>query len=456
VSIVDDLQVLRKRWRLIAIFLIVGIGAAIAYVATATPKYEASTQLFVAVSDTDGSSSGLQSSDEFSQDRVKSYSDLIQSSKVTTPVAAEFGDGLTAKQLSKEISADAPPNTVLLDVHVTDTNAARARTLADAVSKTFLTDATGLEAKGSNSKVPPVKITLFTTAALPTSPVSPRKTLDIVLGLIIGLVLGVGAAILRETLDTTVKDPTLISDELELASLGVIARKADAGKRPLLAQADRSSGWSEQFHKVCTNLQYVEIDDPPSSIVVTSAVPGEGKSVTVTNLAIALAESGRQVVLVEADLRRPKVSDYLGLERAVGLTTVLVGYGTLDEALQSWGTTGNLQVLSSGAIPPNPNELLRSNGMAELLKELEDRCDLVLIDSPPVLAVADAAVLANLASGAVVVAKYGKTRSDQLAQAVEELRGVGATLYGSIVTMTPAKSSGSYAAYAADYSSHSD
>lgn len=440
-TVIDDLRVLRKRWRIIALFLVAGLALAVLYVTTATTKYQSTTQLFVAAQDTGNSSSGLQSSDQFSQDRVKSYSDIIKSPTILQPVAAAYGRGLTAKQISREVSADAPPNTVLLNVHVTDTSRFRAQILANQISTTFASYAAQLETTPS-TKQPPVKITVVTRAPLPTSPISPRTNLDIALGLIIGLAAGVVAAIVRETLDTTIKDSGEVQEELGLSALGGVARHRDVRSRPLIViGAGRTVGGIDQFRKICTNLQYVDVDHPPRSIVITSSLPEEGKSVTAANLAISLAESGKHVILVEADLRRPRASEYLGIENAVGLTSVLVGAATTADAVQDWGDTGTLKVLSSGPIPPNPSELLGSKGMKALLGELEDDYGIVVLDAPPVLPVADAAVLTTIASGAVVVTKYGSTRMEQLARTVEELRGVGAKIYGSVLTMTPAKDS---------------
>jgi capsular exopolysaccharide synthesis family protein len=444
VTIVDDLRALRKRWLLIAVVTALGLLAAATFVQTSTQKYEATAQLFVAAQGTDNSSIGLQSSDEFSQERVKSYSEIIDSPTITAPAAAAVGDGLTAKQVSKEVTASAPPNTVLLLVHVTDTSAMRAQQLANSISQTFSTYVANLE-RTTGNKSAPVKVTVVTPAALPTSPVTPHSALDIVLGLIIGLALGMTIAFVLETMDTSVTDAALVHEELGLAQLGAIMFNPTAKSRPLAVKDDRRSGWAEQFRKTCTSLHYVDVDEPPASIVVTSSVPDEGKTVTALNVAIAMAESGQRVALVEADLRRPRVGEYLGIESAVGLTTVLAGDLPLGDAMQSWGTTGNLDVLPSGPVPPNPSELLGSNAMTDMLAELEDGYDVVLIDSPPVLPVTDAAVLSGIASGTVVVTRYGRTRFEQLAQTVEELRSVDAKLYGLVMTMTPPKSASTYA-----------
>ncbi|MDX6212189.1 MAG: tyrosine-protein kinase, partial [Frankiales bacterium] len=188
-------------------------------------------------------------------------------------------------------------------------------------------------------------------------------------------------------------------------------------------------------------------------IVITSSIPQEGKSTTTANLAITLAQAGLKVVLVEADLRRPKLMQYLGVEGAVGLTSVLIGRVTLDDALQPWGN-GSLMVLPSGPTPPNPSELLGSQGMAELIASLEQQADIVLVDAPPLLPVTDAAVLAKICDGALLIVRHGTTTREQVTRAAESLRVVDAHLIGNVLNMAPAKGPDAYGyGYAYRYTS---
>jgi polysaccharide biosynthesis transport protein len=439
----DYLRVLRKRWSVVVLCTLIGVGAAAGLVYKTTPKYEATAQLFVAAKDTGGAASGLQSSDQFSQDRVKSYAEIISSPNVTAPVASQVGDGLSAQQVADEVTAEAPLNTVLINVHVTDPSARRAQALVNAISDQFATYAAQLE-RTPGTATSPVKVTVVHRASLPKNPVSPKTALDLIIGFLVGLAIGIGSAVLRETFDTTVKDPVAAQRSLNLALLGAIAYDSGARKRPLIVHADPRSSRAEAFRQLRTNLQFVDIDNAPRSIVVTSSLPEEGKTTTTTNLGISLAQSGLRVLLVEGDLRRPKMAEYLGIEGAVGLTSVLVGRTELAAAIQSWGPNGVLKVLPSGPIPPNPSELLGSQGMVDLLRELEVSYDLVLVDAPPLLPVTDAAVLSTIASGAIVVVKHGGTKTDQLARAIDALRSVDAHVYGLIFTMTPTKGPDSY------------
>ena len=438
----DYLRVLRKRWRLVALCTLLAIGAAVAITWRTTPLYRASTQLFVAARDAADVNS-LFAGGQFTQQRVQSYADIVNSPDVANAAANRLGAGRSASQIARETSASAPLNTALINVSVTDPSAKWAQSIANAVSDQFALYAAELETP-AGSVTSPVKVTVVKRAGLPASPVTPRKKLNLILGLLVGLAIGVGGAVLRETLDTTVKDPEQLAKDLQLPTLGAIAYDSDAPKRPLIVHVDPKSSRAEAFRQLRTNLQFVDIDEAPRSIVFTSSIPEEGKTTTTANLAIALAQSGVRVLLVEADLRRPKMADYLGIEGAVGLTNVLIGRVSLADAIQPWGPDALLHVLASGPSPPNPSELLGSQGMADLLRELEHNYDLVLIDAPPLLPVTDAAVLAALASGVAVVTRYGHTKREQLARAIESLRAVGVAVYGAVLTMTPIKGPDSY------------
>ena len=262
-----------------------------------------------------------------------------------------------------------------------------------------------------------------------------------------------GTAVLRETLDTSVKTPDEAVDIVGAPLLGAINFDAKAAKSPLVVVSEPDSVRAEAFRQLRTNLQFVDIEHPLKSVVITSSLPGEGKSTTACNLAISLAQAGLKVILVEADLRRPRVGDYLGVESAVGVTSVLLGRVTLDDALQQWGGE-SLHVLGSGPLPPNPSELLGSSGMLNLLRELEGRADLVVIDAPPLLPVTDAAVLGTAASGVLLVIQSNATRREQVARAVSTVTSVGATLLGSVMNRVPLKGPNAYAygyGYGYDY-----
>lgn len=243
---------------------------------------------------------------------------------------------------------------------MTDQDPQQAQRIANSVAEQFTTVAAQLETR-EGERASPVKVSVVRAADLPGAPVSPRPTLNLALGLLVGLAVGVGAAVLRDTLDTSIKGADQVQEHLGLPTLGLIGYDSESFKRPLIVQVDPHSSRAEAFRQLRTNLQFLDVDKPPRSIVLTSSLPQEGKSTTACNLAITLGQAGVRVVLVEGDLRRPRLADYLGIEGAVGLTDVLVGRAKLEDVLQPWGS-GGLRVLASGPTPPNPQERLGDPG----------------------------------------------------------------------------------------------
>lgn len=432
-------RLLRRRWRLIVLGPSVLVAAAIAVSLAITPQYEASAQLFVSTSTgSEGNLSGLQQGNQFAQQRVKSYAAIVDSPAVTEYVISELGLDLSPRELAAKIGAAAPPDTVLINVSVRDPDPQLARLIVNTVAARFTTVAPELETPPGAS-LSPLKVSVVRQADLPESTVWPRYGLNVALALLLGLGIGLALAVFREMTDNTLSDSEELRALLDLPTIGYIEFDQDAARRPLIVEVEPQSHRAEAFRQLRTNLQFVDIDHDPRSIVVTSSIPNEGKSTTACNLAVALAQAGHSVVLVEADLRRPRITDYLGLEGAVGLTDVLVGRCALDDALQPWGD-GQLRVLPSGTTAPNPSELLGTEQMGSIIAELEAQADLVLIDAPPLLPVTDAAVVSFHASGALLVVQSGRTTSDQASRAVEILRGVDTHIYGVVLNMIPNQS----------------
>jgi succinoglycan biosynthesis transport protein ExoP len=229
----------------------------------------------------------------------------------------------------------------------------------------------------------------------------------------------------------------------EAPILGGIIYDSTTAERPLVVHDDPRSPRAESFRTLRTNLQFLVTPDSRRSFVITSSIPGEGKSTSTANLAIVTASAGSRVVLIDADLRKPRVAQYLGLEGGAGLTDVLVGRAELSEVIQSWGTDG-LFVLPAGRIPPNPSELLGSPAMIELILALEADFDFVLFDSPPLLPVTDAAILAKHTAGALLVVGASKVHRGQVKGSVSALKNVGSGVAGVIITMLPTRGPDSY------------
>jgi succinoglycan biosynthesis transport protein ExoP len=448
VELHDYLVILRKRWGSILLVTALAVAGAVAATLVATPTYQAKSQVFVSVR-TGGTTSDLLQGSNFTQQQVKSYTDLVTSPRVLIPVIEQLDLATTPDELAKSVTADAPVGTVLINVTATSEDPQVASDVANATADSLGTVVAALEKPGGGEPSP-VQISTVRTATVPSEQTTPNGTMNVALGLLVGLALGFGLALLREVLDTKVRTESDIQKVTDASVIAAMSFDDDAPAHPLVVQTDPQSHRSEAFRRLRTNLQFLDIADRPKSIVVTSSTPGEGKSTVSINLAITLADAGSRVLLVDADLRRPSVAEYMGLEGAVGLTTVLIGEAPLQDVVQPWGN-GYLHVLPSGQVPPNPSELLGSRSMANLLEQLTQLYDIVLIDTPPLLPVTDAAILSKLTGGALMVVRANKVDRQQVAEAMGSLETVGARVLGVILNGLVRGAGDSYAYY--DYSS---
>lgn len=291
-------------------------------------------------------------------------------------------------------------------------------------------------------------IVLTTPAQVPENPVRPRVLLNTLLAAIVGAMLALGAAFLIEYLDDTIKTPDEVRELTGLATLGaVVAMEENTAQERLVPMHSPKSPATEAYRVLRTNLQFSSVDKPLRTLLVTSPGPGEGKSTTAANLAIVVAQAGKKVILVDADLRRPFVHRLFQVPNNVGLTSALLepanGY---KHALQETDVSG-LRVLTTGHVPPNPAELLGSARMRELLGLLQQEADMVILDSPPVLAVADAAILSDAVDGTLLVVSAGETRIEMLLQALERLESVGSRPLGVVLNKLTERKSGYYYYY---------
>ncbi len=439
----DYLRAIRKRWWMVVGALGVAIAVAVTITVLTPPRYAASVTFFVnaqSASTTDAFQGGT-----FVQQRVKSYVDVLTSNRLAQAIVDQQADGLSAEKVQESITAQVVPDTVLVQATVTDGDRARALRLAQAVATEFPELVKTLETP-PRATTPTVGVQILAEPKLADGPVSPQPLRNIGLAAVLGLIVGAGAAALRESLDTSVRDAEALTKAAGSPVLSVIPFDAKAAKSPLIIEGSAQSTRAEAMRQLRTNLQFVNVDKPLKSLVVTSAMPGEGKSSTAVNLGIAFAEAGKRVILVDADLRRPKIAEYLGLEGAVGLTNLLAGQVAIGDALQPWGGSG-LWVLPSGSVPPNPSELLASRNMADLLAALGSGFDVVIIDTPPLLPVTDAAVMSTVADGCLLVTRYGKTTVSQAAAAAKALAAVSGRLHGCVLNRAPHKTGGDYAYY---------
>ncbi|HEX9077216.1 MAG TPA: polysaccharide biosynthesis tyrosine autokinase, partial [Anaerolineae bacterium] len=293
-------------------------------------------------------------------------------------------------------------------------------------------------------------VTILAPAQVPTTPISPNVPQNVLFAALAGIVLSGGAILLLEYLDDTVKAPDDVQKILNVPALGAITRIAgihDPSDNLITLRHPRSP-IAEAYRVFRTNLRFTGIENPSGALLVTSSTPGEGKTTTAANLAVIMAQAGRRVILLDTDLRRPYIHKLFGLSNSVGLSSLFLGDApTLESIMQPTSVPG-LRVITSGPLPPNPAEILDSNLMTEILASLKTQSDILILDSPPTLAVADAGILAAHCSGVVVVIDSGRTRTDACRRTLQTLQQTGGKIYGVVLNkLSTRRSGGSYSYY---------
>jgi receptor protein-tyrosine kinase len=429
----------KSGWWLAALGLLLAGNVALGLSLAQTPLYVSSTQLFVSTTDSTTPSSVYQGS-EFSQERTASYVQLLSGTRLAERVVDRLGLDVSPAQVRGAVSAEAVTGTVLINVQVVDTSPVRAQAIAAALGPEFSNVVAELETP-DGADVSPVKVTVTEPPFVPTSPASPNTRRDVTYAAIAGLVVGAGVAIGRQALDRSVTDAEEAAGVAGAPVIGRILRDDTLHKQHLMARAPGNRA-AEDYRQLRNNLEFLNVDRPPRVIMVSSAVSSEGKTTMVANLGIALTDLSRTVAVVEADLRQPKLTSYLGLVEGPGLADVLSGRAQLEDVTQQYHDT-ELRLIPAGTTPPNPGELLASSQMFALLDKLRGENDFVLVDAPPLLSVADATGLARHTDGVILSVRHGRTRRTQLAQAVAALAAVGATTLGVVLNIVPRRSESS-------------
>lgn len=425
--------------------LIVGavIGGLLGWGASAlmTKQYTATSQLYVGAANT-GNSTDAYRGTLLSQSQVGTYAEIATSRALGERVARDLGLDQSPAEVASMLTAGANRDTVILNINAVAGDAEEARDLANSAAAQLtamvaeLNTTTAPDGPSSAPQLAPLN-----DALTPDAPSSPKILQNVGIGAGAGLILGLVAAVVRGMTDNRIRDRRQIADIVGAPAIGTISTSdnlsGSAGSHVLDFAAAPVIA-AEQFRELRTNLRFLDVDNPPTVIAVTSGMPGEGKSTLATNLALALADDGERVCLVDADLRRPRVADYLGgdLQSEVGLSTVLSGAAGVDDIVQESGRAG-LTVVTSGPQPPNPAELLGSRRFRDVLTDLDARYDYVIVDASPVIPVTDAALVSSAVDGLILAVSHGDTTVDQLTRTTSNLTQVGAHVLGTVFTMTP-------------------
>ena len=438
------LRALRRRWKFALVVFMLGIVGAGVLTTTMSPSYQSQARVYVTATST--ATLDAYNLSVYSAQRVASYADLAKDPALLQRVIKRVGLDMTPDELAPNVSAAAVPSTVILQVTVTNGDPQTARELARAEANEIVKLVSVLEAPGTEIKgkeVPsPIIARLAGDASFDANPVSPKLGINLTVGALLGLLVGIAGAVLREMFDSSIKSPEDLAEATDAAVMAVVPYDSSVPKHPLISDREGSNERVEAFRVLRTNLQFVDLDSERQMLVITSALPDEGKTVTATNLAITLAQTGRRVLILDCDFRKPRVARLLGLENSVGLLTILVGRAPLAECVQQHSS--GVDFLGTGPIPPNPAEVLETQAMRDLLGTIRDMYDVVIIDAPPMLPVADPAILAPMADGVLLVTRHGKTSKDFVRQTVERLDAVGSRVFGVVLNMAPRRALSGY------------
>jgi Mrp family chromosome partitioning ATPase/capsular polysaccharide biosynthesis protein len=494
----DYLRVIRERFWVIPATVLVVLAVTLVVTFVSTPQYRTSTRLEYKKNNLEQAAFGEQAFVNTNQDReVQTGAELVKVEPVAEAVRKDLNSPRTTSALLAMISVKSKTGSNIIDIYAEGPDAAECAKVANAFADQFvlsrqaadrapveaawrvvdasirtlsreeLTSEYGLTLRQNYEKLRGIEAMLdggFTVrqrAMVPAEAFSPRPLRDSLVALALGLVAGIGLAFLLDYFDRRVKDEKALE---RILGAPVLTKVPWLGGR---RRGDKPGEWSpeyvgfvkrpvllEAFRTLRSNLEFFDVEKRQCTWLITSSEPQEGKSTTAVNLALSLALSGKRVVVLDADLRRPMISEYVGVAQAPGLSNLLAGSKRLEDALQLVkadefmppasrrrpGESGsglmqrNIYVLTSGPVPPNPAELLASPRMGKLLADLAGMCDCLLIDAPPVLAVSDAAAIARHADGVIVVARLGHTSRDQLIEVREifersKQRVVGAVAY---------------------------
>ncbi|GAA1172426.1 polysaccharide biosynthesis tyrosine autokinase [Ornithinimicrobium humiphilum] len=434
----DLLLTLKTRWRIIVATLLVVVAATAWLTLQITPVYQSSTRVYLLANNQTDSANVY----NMPAAELETIIQVATSPIVLDPVREELGiDESTMLAVSAERSGDTPLLDVVVRAHDARVAAAAATAVPQHLAAVARDFSPMLQLSGTT-----VSAQTVVPSTVASSPVEPKPVQNLALGALAGLLLGIAFALARQALDQRVRDPRDLEALADRPVLGSIPVRRGSDRHALYLEIDPFGPHAEAIRRLRTNMMFVDVTTGRHSFVISSTLPGEGKTTTAINLALAMSDAGSKVLLIDADLRHPSVATNLGLEGAVGLTTVLLGEADVQDVIQRWGGT-SMHVLTSGDIPPNPSELLGSTKMRELFESLSDDYDFILVDSPPVLPVTDALVVEKLTGGVLMVVASGETRKRHLSEAMRVLGTSDSTIAGFVLTKTPSQPTSYYTYY---------
>lgn len=429
-SISEVIDILRRSWLLLVVGVVVGVGGALAYVVMTPARYQSESVVFVG-SDVGTNMTEVQQAASFTKFRVPTYVDLVSTEAVMNPVIERLGLGTTAGELAKSVNAKSATDTNLITITVQNADSATAADIANDLADSLATAVHELETIDAG-QFTPVRLTTQSVAAPAAAPTNDHTRLSLVVGGLIGLVMAAAAAITASVLGTRVRSRRDIEQSVGVPVLGRVSEKSAlaferGGTRAAAAQ-------TRELSELATHLRLAEVN-PPLGLTVTSLDDRTDTTAVSIGVARALARSGSQVVVVEADLRRSSVASQLALAHAPGLLDVLSGSARIDDVLRASGEQG-FSVLPLGTATPDSRRMLQGEQMSQLVAQLQTRFDAVVVDCAPLAAAQDASVLGRVTGGLLLaVDTSGSTRRDILRASVDTLDSSAVRVAGAVETV---------------------
>jgi succinoglycan biosynthesis transport protein ExoP len=430
--------VLRARWRIVALSLLTVIGVTAVVTLQATPLYSASAKVYLSTTKatTDPKETGTY---VITRQDLNTYVEVLNSPSVLERLRASIG---LEPGAPVDVTAGVSELTNVLDIRAVSSDPQLAAALANGAGPALAQAAQKFSPLLATSGQE-VQAEAIAPATVPVKPFSPDVQRNLLLAALVGLVAGIGLALLRHVSDTKVRGEDGVKELSDRPILGTIPLVKAASGQLLSIEEDPHGHHAEAIRRLRTNLLFVDVTTQGHSFVITSSNPGEGKTTTTVNLAMAMADAGAKVLLLDGDLRNPSVGRSLGLESAVGLTTILLGRAEPSDVIQRYRGT-SLHVLAAGEIPPNPSELLGSEAMSQLFQKLSQDFEFILVDSPPINPVIDAVLLNRLTHGLVMVVASEKTKRKDLESALNSLSTIEVPVAGFAVNLATAATGAAY------------
>lgn len=420
------------RWAwLVVLGGLLGGAAAFAITRQIEPVYEASTTFAVTIRSQD-----LNSDDQTVV--LETYAQLLKKRPILEQVIHNLSLDLSPGDLAEQIEVELAGNeTLLVEVMVQDSDPVRAASIANELITVLVEQ--GRVLLGSDRIVSRAIPRIIEAAQPPQRPISPRSSRNLILGLVIGTLLAAGGAIVKESLDTTIRSGEHVAQITGLDTLAAVPRTSRLFARAdLITLSEPASPAAEVYRLLRARIEHATADQSLRTVTVTGCHLFEGKSTVAANLAVVLAQAGKRVVLVDTDLRRPTLHTLFQQKNEYGLTSALIRYDSnwiSDHLLPT--PIDNLRLMPAGPLPANPAELLSSPRMAELCDQLRAYADIVLFDSPPVLASVDPLLLARITDAALFVVRANATRAEELLQATSQLEKFGVHALGVVLNFVP-------------------